>query len=348
MAANIHPATINPEKILRELRELWVDLGKQQEVPGGVLRACSMTLVAVADSSFNERAAGNERPASGQRDEMDAVHRMVGVLMHDHPSRAIVLAPQAGAELNARVFSECWMPYHSRQQICAEGIEIVADDEQLDEVARVMMAFVVPDLPVVLWCRGPRAFLDRTLDPLFPLARKIIFDTGAARHAPSAIEFLRRLRREGRTVADLAWTRLTGWRETIASLFDGGFGDPHRFTSIQVLHDGARPGSEAIYLARWIDRACPGAGVTIEPGPEGDSAPPPLEANGLSGVIFSAPGEKVKVQRHESVLEIHAMGGLRRRLSVHTSPLPQMLEESLMREELSILDRDPVFERVLR
>lgn len=320
-------ATLNPEKILRELRELWVDLSQHQEVPGGVLRACSMTLMAVEDASVSD----------ANNDDTEAVHRTVGVLMHDHPSRAIVLAPQAGAELSARVFSECWMPYHSRQQICAEGIEITADDEQLDEVARLLMALVVPDLPVVLWCRGPRAFLDRTLDPLFPLARKIIFDTGAARHAPSAIEFLRRLRREGRTVADLAWTRLTAWRETIASMFDDGLGDPHRFTSVRVLHAGARPGSESIYLGRWIDRACPGAGVNMEA-----DGKPMLASGDLVAVVFANPGEEVRIERRDSQLEIHAGG------KVHTSPLSPGLEEALMREELSILDRDPAFERVLQ
>ena len=102
-------ATVNPEKILRELRELWVDLGKKQELPGGVLRACSMTLVTVADLS----------QSGGKMEDVEAVHRVIGELMHDHPSRAIVIAPQEGVELAARVFSECWMPYHSRQQICA-------------------------------------------------------------------------------------------------------------------------------------------------------------------------------------------------------------------------------------
>src|SRR5262249_29835772 len=116
--------TVNPEKILRDLRELWVDLGKHQEVPGGVLRACSMTLVTVADSS-----------AGASVNDLESVHQLIGILVHQHPSRAIVVAPQEGADLSARVFSECWMPYHSRQQICAEGIEIVADSQQMDEVA---------------------------------------------------------------------------------------------------------------------------------------------------------------------------------------------------------------------
>src|SRR4051812_9175756 len=189
-------ARINPEKILRDLRDLWAQLAKDQGKAGGVLRACSMTLIVVAEPD----------------DETDAAtaRKTIGVLMHVHPSRAIVLTPREGGEFSGRVFAECWMPFGGEQQICSEGIEITADSEQTDEVARLMVPLIAPDLPVVLWCRGPRAFLDRSLDPLFPLANKIIFNSRAVRHASSAIEFLRRMRKEGssegRHVADLAWT----------------------------------------------------------------------------------------------------------------------------------------------
>src|SRR5437660_34777 len=48
------PATvIEPEKILKELRELWVQLGQQENAPGGVLRACAMTLVVAAEPDGN-------------------------------------------------------------------------------------------------------------------------------------------------------------------------------------------------------------------------------------------------------------------------------------------------------
>ena len=68
--------------------------GTRTGIAGGVLRACAMTLLVVAE------------------DDADAEHvrQTLGELMHDHPSRAIVLKATEGAELNARVFAECWMP----------------------------------------------------------------------------------------------------------------------------------------------------------------------------------------------------------------------------------------------
>ena len=316
---------IDPEKILRDLRDLWAQLAKDQGSAGGVLRACSMTLIAVAEHD----------------DVADAelARKTIGVLMHGHPSRAIVLTPREGGDFSGRVFAECWMPFGGQQQICSEGIEITADAEQTDEVARLLVPLIAPDLPVVLWCRGPRAFLDRSLDPLFPLANKIIFNTRAVRHASSAIEFLRRLRKEGskdgRQVADLAWTRLTGWREAVAHLMDacdegwlaaaGG--------EVRLEYGGGRPGTRTLYFARWIERALPGVNVTLIPVAGGP---------GVHSVVFAGCGAETYVRLGEgSSLEVRTAE------RSYSAVLPPDSEESLMHEELSILGRDPVFDRVL-
>ena len=41
--------TVQPEKILRDLRDLWAQLGREQESSGGVLRACALNLLVVAE-----------------------------------------------------------------------------------------------------------------------------------------------------------------------------------------------------------------------------------------------------------------------------------------------------------
>ena len=316
--------TVEPDKILRELRDLWEKLGRDQETAGGVLRACAMTLMVATDSG------------AGQADA-DSVRQTIGVLMHDHPSRAIVLIPSEGSDISARVFAECWMPLGGQRQICAEGIEITADPVQSTEVARLLVPLIAPDLPVVLWCRGARAFLDRSLDPLLPLAGKIIFDTGSARHAPSAIEFLRRLRKDGCGVADLAWTRLTGWREIAAHFFDDGLADAQSVTSARLTHGGAAPGSSVLYFAQWIERALPRVQVKLE---AAGGEP------GLRAVVLSGGGAEFSIELSSqhgegSCVEVRAGGKSARSL------LPPSSDDALMREELSILGTDPVFERVL-
>ncbi len=325
---------IDPGKILRDLRDMWAQLAKDQGGAGGVLRACSMTLIAVAE---HDDAA-----------DAELARKTVGALMHSHPSRAIVLTPREGGEFSSQVFAECWMPIGGEQQICAEGIEIAADAEQTDEVARLLLPLIAPDLPVVLWCRGPRAFLDRSLDPLFPLANKIIFNTRAVRHASSAIEFLRRMRGNegardggqaggngGRQVADLAWTRLTGWREAVAHLMDACPGGwlAAAGGEVRIEYGGGRPGTRVLYFARWIEGALPGANVTLIPI---DGGP------GMHSVVFAGCGTETSVRLGEgSSLEVRTAG------RGYSAVLPPDSEQCLMHEELSILGRDPVFDRVL-
>ena len=95
--------TIAPDRILHDMADLWVSLGKQGEGDAGVLRACSMTLVVAAEES----------------DDAQAIGETLAALMPEHPSRAIVLRFRADAQrgLAARVFAQCWMPFGHRQQI---------------------------------------------------------------------------------------------------------------------------------------------------------------------------------------------------------------------------------------
>jgi glucose-6-phosphate dehydrogenase assembly protein OpcA len=307
------PATLEPEKILKDLRNLWSDLGRETEVSGGVLRACGMTLI-VADGE-------------GDPDEL---RHTLGVLMHDHPARAIVLHINDQPGLDAKVFSECWMPFGRHQQICAEGIEITAGASEVNHVAQMLLPLLAPDLPAVLWCRCPRVFSGGAFDPLLPLVQKIIVDSATASDPQAAIRSIRGLRQQGRPVADLAWTKLTGLRELMASLFDEGV--VAGIKSVEVFYGGDVPSPSSIYFGKWMERALPEAEVTLKQG-EGP--------RGLRSIILSGEHE-IKITRPDvTTLEVHVGGRVRR------STMLLLSEDVLMGEELSILGPDPVFDRVL-
>jgi glucose-6-phosphate dehydrogenase assembly protein OpcA len=315
-------ATIHPEKILHDLSELWDQLDHDQAGSGGVLRACAMTLVVTAG------------------DDLDAenIRRTLGVLMHDHPSRAVVLKAQDDSALesqtlDARVFAECWKPFGSTQQICSEGVEIQADFASLEEAARFLMPLKVPDLPVVLWCRGQQVFQLRAFDALFPVADKIIFDSATVPHAGAALSFLRSLRARGHRVADLHWTRLTGWREILAHLFDDEAMRASSVTTAQLVYGGSAPSTCALYFAAWIARALPDARVSLAP--EGGGEP------GLRSVTLTNAKGQISLTKIASAIEVNGCGRHYRSL------LPPADEESLMREELKILGPDLVYDRVL-
>ena len=212
----------------------------------------------------------------------------------------------------------------------------------LTEVAKFLVPLRVPDLPVVLWCRGTRALTTSALEPgsfeaLFPLADKIIFDSSKVADADSALQYLRRLRKSGRRVADLHWTRLTGWREVLAHLFDDGALAPDQVTTAQVTFGGPSVTTCARYVAAWIRSALPAARVTIES--RGES---PGTTIGLNSVKLSTSSDSLTVSRgSDQCVEVSGCG------RHYRSMLPSISEEALMQEELSILGPDLVYERAL-
>ena len=327
-------ATVQPERILRDLQRLWAQLAQDQAESGGVLRACAMTLVVAAEDASD---AGR-------------VRQTVGVLMHNHPSRAVILHSGgdggSGTVLDAHIFAECWKPFGKAQQICSEGIEITAGQSGFSEVAKFLVPLRVPDLPVVLWCRGSRVLTAGmgagSLEPLFPLADKIIFDTSGVADADSALQFLRRLRGRvgpGCHVADLHWTRLTGWREVLAHLFDERVDDgvlkPEEVKAAQVTFAGPAVTTCARYFAAWIRTALPGIPVTIAAAAEGGSP-------GLRSVTLSTASDSLTITRgSDNCVEVSGCGRHYRSL------LPSTSEEALMQEELGILGPDLVYDRAL-
>lgn len=306
---------IEPEKILKDLRNLWIDLGRDADVPGGILRACGMTLVVVTDTGA----------------DMEELRHLLGVLMHNHPARAIVLRLDGKSGLNAGVFSQCWMPFGKHRQIGAEGVEITAGVTELTHVAQLLLPLIVSDLPAVLWCRGPRVFLDDAFAPLLPLVQKIIVDSTTVSDPYAAVAAVRDLRKQGRLVADLSWTKLTGLRELIASLFDEG--TAAGIQSARIFYGGDAPTVSGIYFHTWMERALPAARVTLEHRGEGTRS--------LRSIVLSGDCEVTLTRPDKSTMEVHCGGRMRR------SRMLLLSEEILMSEELSILGPDPVFDKVL-
>jgi len=190
---------------------------------------------------------------------------------------------------------------------------------------------------LVLWCRGPQVFQLRAFDALFPVADKIIFDSATVPRARAALSFLRSLRDRGCRVADLHWTRLTGWREIVANLFDDEALPAASITTARVGYGGAAPATCALYFAAWIARALPDARVSLAAeGSDGPAGKP-----GLRSVTLTNATCELSLTKIDSAIEVSGCG------RHYRSVLPPTDEESLMREELKILGPDLVYDRVL-
>ncbi len=317
-------STPQPEKILKELEALWSEMGRSDaDRPNAVLRACAMTLLVGLDQDDDTQAAG----------------QTVAELMHEHPSRAIVLKIgwESSGVLEARVLAQCWMPFGRRQQICCEQIEIEASFDRIEEVPRIIMGVTVPDLPVVLWCRSPRLCSDPGFQRLFPLIDKLILDSAVIGDPSQGLRFVRHL--SGMcVVADLNWARVTPWREMVSLLFEEpeNRGLAGAVKQVKIRHGGAVPPVAAIYLAEWLRATLPARAEVAFDGGDGRGQEP------VRAIEMSGPEVEASVVLEGSCAVLNIQG---RRDRV---PFPALTDVELLRVELSIQGRDPIFERSLR
>jgi glucose-6-phosphate dehydrogenase assembly protein OpcA len=315
---------VRPDAILKELSAYWTHLGADDshgEAPaeggadnGGLLRACSMTLICFADDE--------EEP--GSLDEMFAS------LMREHPSRMIVVRLRDGDdELAARVSSRCWMPFGQRRQICCEQVDVTASINRLVDVASIVAPLAAPDLPRVIVLRSARIVRAGALRKILPLGDKIIVDSSRA-GAPGFGE-IGGLLDAGHTTGDLAWTRLTPIRALLAQLLE------NRSTSaITIEYGGKEAGPEVRYLEAWLETALPGTLVSLRgTGPSDD-------CRAAEGKLAAIRVDKdLAVRLCPGGAEYDA-GAMRQRAS-----MPPGTDDQLLNEELGIVVHDRVFERAL-
>jgi glucose-6-phosphate dehydrogenase assembly protein OpcA len=298
-------STIDPEKIRKDLSDLWIDLAKSKDADAGVLRACSMTLIAAVD----------------EEDDPAHIGETIAMLMREHPSRAIVVRVRDTSEfhLSAQVLAQCWMPFGDRRQICCEQVEITSSIASLGDLPAVLLPLLVADLPVVLWARSQAAMKE-----LAPIAGKVILDSAGSADFANIMKYAGKHR-----VGDLAWVRLTRWRELIAQIFENKcyLAELGGLTRARITYTGQRPSSPAFYLAAWLERP-----ETVWEHGEADSVALENEAGEVHTRIRRIGGEHVEVTIHEHVTN---------------TAFPAATDYTLLREELSIAGPDPVFESVL-
>jgi glucose-6-phosphate dehydrogenase assembly protein OpcA len=322
-SAVVYPA--QPEQILKALSRVWTSLGAEEKQHGAptVLRACAMTLVVATDEADGGFAAS----------------QTISELMHEHPSRGIVLTVSDRAEhgIEARVLAQCWKPFGKAQQICCEQIEIMVRPESWPNIGPTLIGLTAPDLPVVFWCRHTAALSPSAtriqiagLEAVMRLASKIIVDTHGE-DLETAFDLIAQWRGRGRVIADLQWARVTQWRQPIAQLFDNDvrrFSDFHTF---EVAHTDERPSARAYYIAGWLS-AHARAKVTFVR--EEGYGP------GVQRIALKSDAETITFERTgPDCMALRSTTGRERRYSHSDLQL-----HNLLTEELSVTGADPAFD----
>jgi glucose-6-phosphate dehydrogenase assembly protein OpcA len=321
---------VDSARLLKELAGYWMALG-QQEGAHAVLRACSMTLLVITDDS----------------EDPQVLSQTLAELNHEHPSRTIVLRLSRDlAGVDGRVVVQCWRPSGSRQQICSEQIELSAPADGHGEIDSVVLGLLVPDLPVVLFCQRP----DLLSDSLLRLAHRVILDGSGASSAVAAVDAAERMVRRHRATTDLAWTRITRWREIVYHIFQGTAqcGKESAVRAITIRYAGPELPATACYFAAWLvaNLGWRWDGARWR-GPAGDvmlhleATPDDETVQGVGrirSVEILGEGIDAKVMRPPGTgVDIQVDGAKRRVL------FPLLAVDQVLRDEISIFEADPAF-----
>jgi len=280
----------------------------------------SMTLVVVAEES----------------DDVSDLGETLAALMPEHPARAVLVRLRGAGqrELSARVYSQCWMPFGQRRQICCEQVEITAADAALADLPPLLLPLAVADLPIILWCRSRRLPAMAEFQHLAEMATRVIVDSGAWADPGAALEWVAQaVARPAPLIGGLAWTHLTRWREMLSQIFENEENLARLSGAVKLrVADSSAVTTRALYCAAWVKDGLESAGarvaVSIAKGAE-----PFLELNCGGFTVRLEGGERRLITTVDGVSQC--------------TNLPAPTDYLLLREELTIMRRDPVFERTV-
>ena len=233
-------------KVERELRRLWRSEAEKCAT-GPVLCSRTLTLVVYCRAAADLQAAGE----------------LLDPVIAQHPCRAILIsptAPGAAQEIHTEVSASCLTSHTGNRYIGRELISIAAKPAAQARVASIVRALVLPDLPVFLWWRDASIIGNELFHQLREVAARIIVDSAGLEDLQADWPRVHSLfQRPNSAVSDLAWSRLTSWRQLIAQLFDG----PARAAYLPRLgrvviefagESASAVPADALLLAAWLSR----------------------------------------------------------------------------------------------
>ncbi|NJN19804.1 MAG: glucose-6-phosphate dehydrogenase assembly protein OpcA [Oscillochloris sp.] len=256
--------SVDLTSIERELRQIWKQ--NAADAPGGqaVTRALTLNLVAKA----------------GDPVLAEQISALFQSLTAGHPHRGILLVDQGrndGVDLTAFVQANCLLTAPGVPQVCGEQVTIRAATAALGRAASLVLALLVPDLPVALYLPGPEPLGDPLLARLRGILDRLIVDSADFTTPAPGLYDMAELNdlANGPAVSDLSWTRLTAWRELTAQFFDTRPLLPHlrRIDQIEIIYaDGQRQHnpSQALLLAGWLSASLGWAPLEDAVSQEGD------------------------------------------------------------------------------
>ncbi|GAA2992655.1 glucose-6-phosphate dehydrogenase assembly protein OpcA [Microbacterium terrae] len=244
----------------------------------------------------------------------------------EHPMRVIVLMidrPDADTRLDAqiRVGGDAGASEVVTLRVAGE-----AGDSNLESL---VTGLLLPDAPVVVWWPN-RTPANPSKTSIGKIAQRRITDA-ATKSDPS--EFVAGL---GSTYApgdtDLAWTRLTRWREQLAAILDQPPYEPVTGVSVR----GAADSPSTALLAAWLR-------LTLDVPVDWSYLDPEEWPHGIKSVTLTRASGEVVLSRPNSNVAILTQPGQ----PSHDLAFPRRTLRECLAEELRRLDPDVLYGRVI-
>ncbi len=215
-----------------ELRRLWREEAGAPPHGEPLLRARTLNLVVYSPESPREQ-----------------IPALLDPIVVEHPARVIAIHPAPGKPAQAWISTK-----HMGRCIGRELVTIECSPEANRELRSVVLPLLVPDLPVFLWWRGRPGFGVGLFEDLARAADRIIIDSDALESPLDELAELARAASVVRgAVSDLAWARLTPWRQLSAQFFESSATSPYveRLNYIALEYGGELP-AHALLLCAWL------------------------------------------------------------------------------------------------
>jgi glucose-6-phosphate dehydrogenase assembly protein OpcA len=227
-----------PAAIEAALRELVTERHRENE---GYVAARALNLVTIVDKEYSGEIANRLRRVGRY-----------------HASRTVVCAVEPGRttiDARATVASEA-DPRPGEFSLMRETVVVTVGEQHLPYLARIVDPLVVTDLSTVVWSpHGHLEAVDSLVKPKggsMPVAQCVLWDSAGEPEPYEALDRVCHLA-ECCDVVDLAWLRVTPWRERLAAHFDPADRRPELRTlsKISVRH-GADSLISGLLLAGWL------------------------------------------------------------------------------------------------
>jgi glucose-6-phosphate dehydrogenase assembly protein OpcA len=264
----------------------------------------------------------------------DELGTVVAQMRHHRPSRALIACGDAAAgDVTAEPSVFCAPMQEGGSLVCCELVRLHGPGTG-ESLTNMVASLLLPDLPVFLLWLAPPAFERTAFTALAALATRVVTDST---RYPETLDRLPVVVADDRVVVtDLAWTKITGWREVVAGIFDD---TEHRALLDRLERVSVRyvrgSDAQARLLYGWL-------ASSTGTDPVADLAPVDKEdmrAGSLVRVELDAGGQRFVIDRPiEGVAVVTAPDRAERRAALRVPPFG-----TLVGEELEFLAHDRAF-----